>query len=146
MPILRAEVCLLWATGLATSLDKRGSQASTGKPRKHCGGFQQAREEEASMKAGGRRQEAGGFYAGFWKAAQTPTKNFSGVHWGGLYRLWFGQKPTVTYLLAVVYILEAQIEAPISPTSGFKTTCIGTFSSNGLTRPFSLNARRKLPS
>jgi hypothetical protein len=49
-----------------------------------------------SMKAGGStstgsvtRQEAGGR---FLELAQTPTRNFSGVHWGGLYRLWFGQK------------------------------------------------------
>ena len=43
--VASAKVCLLWATGLGTSLDKRGSQASTEKPAtKHCGGFQQAWE------------------------------------------------------------------------------------------------------
>ena len=45
--VASAKVCLLWATGLGTSLDKRGSQASTEKPTtKHCGGFQQAWEKK----------------------------------------------------------------------------------------------------
>ena len=45
--VASAQVCLLWATGLGTSLDKRGSQASTGKPAtKHCGGFQQVWEKK----------------------------------------------------------------------------------------------------
>lgn len=45
--VVSAKVCLLWATGLGTSLDKRGSQASTENPAtKHCGGFQQAWEKK----------------------------------------------------------------------------------------------------
>ena len=44
--VASAKVCLLWATGLGTNLDKRGSQASTEKPTKHCGGFQQAWEKK----------------------------------------------------------------------------------------------------
>jgi transposase len=55
--VASAKVCLLWATGLGTSLDKRGSQASTvseagRRPRrtipatKHCGGFRQAWEKK----------------------------------------------------------------------------------------------------
>lgn len=45
--VASAKVCLLWATGVGTTLDKRGSQASTEKPTtKHCGGFQQAWEKK----------------------------------------------------------------------------------------------------
>jgi transposase len=44
--VASAKVCLLWATGLGTSLDKRGSQVSTETPTKHCGGFRQAWERK----------------------------------------------------------------------------------------------------
>lgn len=60
--VASAKVCLLWvldsggnlqnrkhleeAAGLGTSLDKRGSQASTENPAKHCGGFRQAWEKK----------------------------------------------------------------------------------------------------
>jgi transposase len=61
--VASAKVCLLWVlgsggflqnkkhleevTGVGTTLDKRGSQASTEKPTtKHCGGFQQAWEKK----------------------------------------------------------------------------------------------------